>query len=563
MKKYLFKNKLILCLTILIIFVSSCFDIGTAFILQIIIDTATSGDVRKLVQSGVFSLVFMLIFAIVKYISLVLTRICNKRILVSIKSDIFTNLLSEDIAEFRGKNIASYISKLTNDIAIIERDYLENFFSLICITFNFFMGLSSILILSPLIVFLSLAVGIITLFIPLVLGRSLDELKRRLSEELSTFTTKIKDIFSGFELIRSYELEEKTIDEFNISNKNLENVKLKTYKKEALVSSASSAANYIYICILLVIVGFQIAKGNLTVGFAVTILQLLDFIVGPINLVGIYINKIKSTSKIIENMKLNNKKTNTNRTEEVTSFKTFIRLRNVSYSYDEKNQVLTNINFTFKKNKKYAIVGSSGGGKSTLLQLIAGNLINYKGSIVFDNKEINNITFKSLYSIMSILYQDTFLFDDTIFNNITLYDDKISETTLNKAIDLAGLKQTINSKKNKIFTNVGENGMYLSGGERKRVAIARALIKNNEILLLDEAFSSLDPETATKIESSLLAIEDLTIISVTHNFSKNNLEKYDYILVLNDGTIKELGNFCELMDKKGYFKGLFNSLYGG
>lgn len=105
--------------------------------------------------------------------------------------------------------------------------------------------------------------------------------------------------------------------------------------------------------------------------------------------------------------------------------------------------------------------------------------------------------------------------------------------------------------------------MYLSGGERKRVAIARALIKNNEILLLDEAFSSLDPETATKIESSLLAIEDLTIISVTHNFSKNNLEKYDYILVLNDGTIKEFGNFCELMDKKGYFKGLFNSLYGG
>lgn len=567
MKKYFLKYKVLLGVTIIIILISSCFDIGTAFILKYVIDTATLGNTQMLIRSGTLGLIFMLAFCILKYLRLISTRYYIKKIIQDIRNDKFIQLLNKNITEFRQRNIAEYISKFTNDISIIEKEYLESFFSLITIILNFLLGVSSILIISPRIILVSLGIGIIVLVIPIIFGKSLEIHKSKLSNQLSRFTVSIKDILTGFELIKTYGLANKATEEFRELNKDVEESKYIMHKCEALLSAVSSAANYMSICILLIVVGLQIIEGKITVGFAIAILQLLDYIINPIHTIGIYLNKIKTTSAIIHNLNINDSEDFGDLADEyveIDEFNKDIIMENVNYSYvNNEENVLKNINFKFEKNKKYVVVGNSGGGKSTLLQLLAGNLRNYHGHIKFDDMEMKNIKVECINKVISIIYQDTFLFDDNIINNITLFDSDISDEILNKIIIQSGLLKMINEKKGGLQFEVGENGAYLSGGEKKRIAIARSLIKGSQIILLDEAFSSLDAQIAYEIENSLLMMKNLTLISITHNLSKNNLVKYDCIIVVKDGNIEEYGTFKELMDKTGYFYSLYNLLYGG
>ena len=152
------------------------------------------------------------------------------------------------------------------------------------------------------------------------------------------------------------------------------------------------------------------------------------------------------------------------------------------------------------------------------------------------------------------------MFDDTIRNNITLFDNTITEKYLKEIIHIVGLEDLINKKG--IDGKVGENGEFLSGGEKQRIAIARALIKKAKILLLDEATAALDLENSFNIENMILKIPDLTLIVVSHKFVKENLNKYDNILAIKDGQLKEVGTFQELISQKGYFYSLFNIVYG-
>jgi ATP-binding cassette subfamily C protein len=174
-----------------------------------------------------------------------------------------------------------------------------------------------------------------------------------------------------------------------------------------------------------------------------------------------------------------------------------------------------------------------------------------------DGTDIRNINIDDIYKIMSIIHQNVFIFDSTVKDNITLYKD-YSDDEINTTIKLCGLYNFVNSKPKKLLENVGENGVLLSGGEKQRIAIARAIIKKTPILILDEATSSLDSETAHSIENSLLDIDELTCIVVTHNLSESILKQYDSIIAMKDGQIEEQGNFYDLLDKKGYFYSLYN-----
>lgn len=560
MKKYFGANKAILGISVFVTFVSSCLDIGIAFVLQFIINASTSGNINKLLCVGLGCLIFMAVYAAVKCFNTVIVRKCIKKILIQIKQDLFSNLISNNTKKLKDNNIAEYMSNITNDINILEKEYLESIFLLLTIVFNFVLGCISITFLNASLAILSIGIGVIVLIVPILFGKKLNVLKEEYSKSLSIFTIKVKDIFSGVDLIKSYNLQNKVIDEFNGSNTKVEDSKYKTYKFNAYLSAVCSTINYFTICLILVIVGIQVIQGNLTIGAAIAAMQLLDYIINPINTIGIYINKIKTNTSIISKLVQEEQTNKQTGIEVINDFRNRIYLDNVSYSYNEKNEAIKNVSFTFEKNKKYIVVGNSGGGKSTLLGLINGSLEGFSGSITIDGKRIEEIDLKSLNRLISIIHQNIFLFDDTIRNNITLFDDTVTEKYLEKVIQMVGLEDLINKKG--INGKVGENGEFLSGGEKQRIAIARALVKKTKILLLDEATAALDLENSFNIENMILQIPDLTLIVVSHKFVKENLCKYDNIIAMKDGQLKEVGTFQDLISRKGYFYSLFSIVYG-
>ena len=561
MKKYFIFNKGIFIISILATFISSCLDVGVAFVLQFIINASTAGDINNLLSIGLRCLIFMIVYAVAKCFNTVIVRKCIRNIMVQLKRDLFIGLISNNARKFRSKNVAEYISNITNDSNIIEKEYLESIFSLLTIIFNFVLGCIIITFLNGSLFVISIGIGIIVLIVPIVFGKKLKILKEEYSKCLSTFTVKIKDIFSGIEIIKSFNLEKKVIIEFDNSNIKAEDTKYRTYRFNAYLSAVSTSINYFTICVILVIVGIQVIQNKLTIGAAIAAMQLLDYIISPINTIGIYVNKIRTNAPIISKLTSVDGSEKQIDAESIDNVYDEICLHDVCYSYTGKTNAINGLDFRFEKNKKYVIVGNSGGGKSTLLQLISGSLEDYSGSITIDGREINTIEPKSLNKLVSMIHQNVFLFDDTIKNNITLFDDSISEADIEKVIRTVGLEDLI--RRIGLDGSGGENGEFLSGGEKQRIAIARALIKNTKILLLDEATSALDMENSFYIENMLLEIPELTLIVVTHKFIMDNLKKYDCILAIQDGKLNEVGTFEELIKRKGYFYSLFSIMYGG
>ncbi|MCL2400652.1 MAG: ABC transporter ATP-binding protein/permease [Defluviitaleaceae bacterium] len=218
---------------------------------------------------------------------------------------------------------------------------------------------------------------------------------------------------------------------------------------------------------------------------------------------------------------------------------------------------LKNITYEFKASGKYAIVGGSGSGKSTLLKLLMGYYDDYAGSVLMGESEVRDIDRGALYSSLAMMNQNVFMLDDTLRNNITLYND-YSVEDYNKVIKEAQLEDLINTLPNGSDTSIGEGGNTLSGGERQRVAIARALIKGCKVIALDEAMASLDNETAYDIEKTLLETQNVMNIFVTHRYTRELLRKCDGVLVMRDGKLVEAGTFDELYEQRGYFYSLYS-----
>lgn len=236
-----------------------------------------------------------------------------------------------------------------------------------------------------------------------------------------------------------------------------------------------------------------------------------------------------------------------------------ITLENVTFGYEPGEPVLRDLSMRLEAGKKYALVGGSGSGKSTLLNLLMGAYDGYEGSVAIDGKELREIDTDSLYDVMSLIGQNVFLFDDTLYQNITMFRD-FPEDKLELAVHRAGLDGLIEQRGENY--RCGENGNGLSGGERQRVSIARCLMRETPVLLLDEATAALDNQTAFAVTDAILHLDGLTRMVVTHRLEAELLEQYDEIFVLRGGELCERGRFGELMERKEYFYSLYNVTNG-
>ncbi len=202
----------------------------------------------------------------------------------------------------------------------------------------------------------------------------------------------------------------------------------------------------------------------------------------------------------------------------------------------------------------YALVGGSGSGKSTILNLLMASYRDYAGEILYDGKELKAISPSSLYDLVSIIQQNVFVFNSTIRDNITMFSD-FPKAEVDRAVRLSGLEKLMDERGEDYLC--GENGSGLSGGERQRISIARALLRKTPVLLVDEATASLDAETSFEVLNAILNLDGYTRIIVTHDLEENILRRCTGLFALKNGTIAEQGTFDELMDRKDYFYSLF------
>ena len=555
--KYLFKYKLLFFTRVLTISLAAlsviCFD----FMMGFIVDIFSNGETEKFVPIILASIFLIILLFVTECVDGYVMSSYIKNTVNYLRCDIFTKILNKDMKDFSLDNSGKYISILYNDIKIIEDSLLNNIFLVISSFISFIISLLFLFSISPSIVIFIVIFGILGFVIPNALSKKLIVEKNNYSHNLEEITSVTKDLFSGFEVIKGFNIGSKINTIFKNSSNTVESTKKKCSILESIIKGFSLSFSVTVYLGVLILGGYLMYKGEISVGTAIIIIQLSTHIVGPVKTSISLINQIKSVSLIADKID-EILYDSCEDIEEVSlpKFENSIEVKNLDFSYTNDRKALNNINLTFEKNKKYAIVGESGCGKSTLIKLLMRYYKDYNGDILIDNKDIHKIFSNDLYKNMSMIQQNVFMFDDSIKENIKLFANYSDEEVLS-ICDRSGLSNLISRLPNGINSLVGENGNKLSGGEKQRIAIARSLINNTKILILDESTSALDNETAYNLESSLLSINDLTLIVVTHKLIKNILLNYDEIIVMKDGMVIEKGSFDYLISLKGYFYSLY------
>ncbi len=546
MKIYMKQNKVLLLFTILTSIIASLGFVFMAVLLQKLLDIAVEKNMQQFIPMVLFSIFYFVMLGIFLYLQSLLSKRITCKIIKQIRTDVFKGIVSQSMGDFGKRNTADYLSIITNDVKMIEDNFLLPFFEVVQYTVIFISSFV-LMIYFDVIVTIVVFVAITLMFlVPSLLGKELEKRQNTLSSQLADFTTKLKDILSGFEIIKSYSMKQYVIQKFDKENSDTIHTKYSVDKLFALNEGLSSFLALMVQIVVLFLSAYFIITERITVGTLLGMVQVSSNLANPLIMIFTNIPKIKSIQPIIEKLTVLSKyELNEVPKKQSATFNSVVSISNLSFAYEKQNRVLDKINLHIEKGKKYVIVGKSGCGKTTLVKLLAGYYTEYSGKILYDNTDLNMMNENDIVQLSSIIHQNIYMFNESVYDNICLHED-YSKESIDKAVKASGLNDVIEKLPEGLLYEAGENGSNLSGGQKQRIAVARALIRNKPILILDEGTSAIDMQTAYDIENHLLKIEGLTIITITHNLKKELLELYDNIIYMENGEIIERGTFEEL-----------------
>lgn len=527
-----------------------------SWIIQELTDIAMGRELAPLVRVAWLSLGLVALFAA----SCALTSVAIPRFLrrasLQYKEYAFREITRKSISSFGRENTGRYISALTNDAAAIETGWLTGQFNLASCVVSGVGALIMMLCYSPALTAAGIALSLLPLGASLMAGGRLAAEEKRVSGENARFVDMVKDLLTGFQVVKSFRAEEQVIARFNARDTALEDSKCSRRTLATAIGSLGKLTGAASQLGVFLIGGYLAVTGRgVTPGTVIVFVQLMNYILEPISEAPSLFAQRKTaqalTAKLAAAVRQNVRR------EGVAvppALKREIRLEDVSFGYEEDRPVLRHVSCKFEAGKSYAIVGASGCGKSTLVQLLTGGYDGYTGSVAVDGVELRDIASDALFEMISLVQQNVFVFNDTIGRNMTMFRD-FPSSEIDEAARKSGMAAVIASRG--LDAPCGENGCELSGGERQRLSIARCLLRRTPVMLIDEATAALDNQTAREVSEAILSLTGLTRIVVTHRLEAPLMARYDKIYVMRGGAICEAGRFDELMARDGYFKSLF------
>ena len=548
-------NHLCFVVALTLICTGTLWNLIISYLLGHILDIISTGDLTQLAHTTLFCLGLS---AVIFLTQLVMYRAKSRFIhrgLAQYKDLAFSRLSQKSIRAFAQENTGRYLSALTNDTNSIEENYLNRSFLLISQVLLFFGSLGMMLWYSWKLALAAILLSLIPIAVTLATGGKLADREKNVSQQNEGYVAMLKDLLSGFSVIKSFKAEEQIISRFAQANTQLEHVKERRRWLDCLITAAATCLGFLVQFGIFLFGAYLAISGEITAGTVLIMVNLCGLLLNPIQTVPQYWAARKAALALMDKLA---ELTAQNQQESGVSIPATlsqaITLDHVSFGYEPDKPILQDFTAQFQAGKTYAIVGGSGSGKSTLLHLLMGASGAYTGSIAIDGTELREVDAHSLYDLMSLMGQDVFLFDDTIRNNLTMFRSFPPEEVAD-AVKRSGLSQLIQNRGEDY--RCGENGVNLSGGEGQRISIARCLLRRTPVLLLDEATAALDNATAAAVTQSILDLTGTTRIVVTHRLEPQLMAQYDEILVMRDGRIQEQGSFSALMDRKGYFYSLF------
>lgn len=531
-------------------------NIAFAYSIKGIIDSGMSQNEDALTQAVLVGASVIFIYAGLNFISLRLKNRLVRQIMSRYKNKVFQSILDRDYRDFSKEKSGKFISVLTENMKKIEQDYLHQYFNISKNLSLMIFSLLAMFIGNWYLTLLVIIASIIPMMISGFIGQKSAYLQKSVMIADQKYLAKVKDILAGFLVIKSFNVKEAIRQDYRNESEKLDEIYFMKGKFDVLANVISQLSGMI---VFLVAFGggmYLVFNGYTTIGSVTAIVQLVNFVVMPLNEVGMGMSKFREGQATLDAFEVKDViELQTGKMKEY--FDDVISFSNIDFSYpNTEEKIFNHLSLKIQKGEKIAIVGMSGSGKSTLLNLLLRFYDVTSGHISIDNQDIQAISAESLYNLMTIVQQDVYIFDDTLRANITL-NQSFTDEEIKKAVQQSGLESYVLENELGLQALCGENGSNLSGGQKQRVSIARALIRKTPILLLDEATSSLDNQVTTEIESSILDIQNLTALVVTHKLNENILNKYDRILFMKDGVIVEDGSFSDLMDRRGEFYKLF------
>lgn len=554
MRRYLtHNNRRYFAALILLQTLQTAATVGIALLLNYLIDEVSSaistGETGGLLRCAEVCCCFAVMIGVVVFLTEKIKAVNIRRIMTHVRRDMMAGIFRKRIPEFQQSNTAEYTTILNQNMSTFEESYLKNTMAIYESIVSIVFSAMALIYINPAVAVISIAAMSIPSLIPRLFGKALGSRQEQVMQDTAAYNGAVRDSLNGFEVIQTFGITDVMENRHLQAASDMERSKSQLSGTMAVLYGVSNMASVAVQFLIMVLSGVFAVRGMITIGSIVAVTQLSGQVIGPAFELSAKFGQLKAVKPVCTQMQeLMEARTRTEVGAAPKEMRNTLTMRDVTFSYGGE-PTIEKASMTLQAGKKYAIVGRSGSGKSTILKLLAGYYSDYSGEISVDGQV-------HIPCDISLIAQDVFLFDDTIRNNITLFGD-YSQEAIEQAVRMAGLEAVVAELEDGLETRVEENGARFSGGERQRIAIARALLHHKSVLLLDEATSALDNENGQKIEQSILDLKNVTCIAVTHKMTPGLLQQYDQIVVMEKGRLVEQGTYEVLMAHEGVFRQLY------
>ncbi|HRP01835.1 MAG TPA: ABC transporter ATP-binding protein [Candidatus Kapabacteria bacterium] len=527
-------------------------------------DHISTHDYKGLLNIVIYISILLFVNSLTRFLLTYLMQWVGQSILNDIRLKLYSHIQHLSM-KFHDKNpVGRMVTRVTNDVETLNQLFSSGLVMMIADVMLIFCILGFMFYTDTRLTLLTIIVLPLLLLVTSIFRRKVRDLFAKLRAEVSKLNTFLNEFISGISTVKLFGQESKLNYEFDQINLKIQDYNIKTIFYYALFYPAVEMISAIAIGIVLWYSAENILSNMMTVGILIAFLQYAQMFFRPIRDISekytTLQNAMASSERIFATLDNDDLIDNNGNLAEFKGIHKDIEFKNLWFSYGDNKWVLQDINFTIKKGETIAIVGATGSGKSTIINLLSRFYDYEKGEILIDGININEYSQDSIRKRIAIVQQDVFLFSRSIKDNITMGNNSIGQLELEHSTKSLGAYDFIMQLNNGFDTLVSERGQTLSAGQRQLISFCRAYISNPELLILDEATSNIDTETEQVIENSLeTLLKDRTSIVIAHRLS--TIKKANKIVVLHKGQIKEIGSHKELLAQHGFYSKLYQLQY--